>query len=341
MQFQGQGKPAVGIIFDCDMGNSVDDVLALAMLYALEGKNESRVVGVSVSKANLKAAALCETIGRFYGGEVSAAFGAVGRTLPVGLAVDGRMPEDTPMILGTLSKMTPDGKPLYRHGIEKLTDTAEVEAVIRNALTAQQDQNAILVLSGPANDLVHVLDLPGAKDLIARKVRYMVVAAGAYPNGGPEFCIKTDIPAARRVFAEWPTKIVAAGSEVGDGLPFPASSIEKDFAWSPAHPVVDAYRSARPMPYDAPSYAMAAALYAVRPQENYFKLSDPGTISVLDDGRTRFTPSVEGKHRYLILDPEQKERITQAYIELASAKPVPRQPRFRQQKKDAPAKKQE
>jgi hypothetical protein len=238
--------------------------------------------------------------------------------------------------------VTPDGKPLYRHGIESLTDTAEVEAVIRNALTAQQDQNAIAVLAGPANNLVRVLDLPGAKDLIAQKVRYLVVAAGAYPTGGPEFSIKTDISAARRLFAEWPTKIVATGSEVGDGLPFPASSIEKDFAWSPAHPVVDAYRSARPMPYDAPSYGMAAALYAVRPQENYFKLSDPGTISVLEDGRTRFTPSAEGKHRYLILDLAQKERIIQTYVELASAKPTPRQPRFRQQKKaDEPAKKQE
>jgi hypothetical protein len=76
---------------------------------------------------------------------------------------------------------------------------------------------------------------------------------------------------------------------------------------------------------------MAALLYAVRPQENYFKLSDPGTISVLDDGRTKFTPSPEGKHRYLILDPEQKERVIKTYTEIASAKPVPKQPRFRRQ----------
>jgi hypothetical protein len=76
---------------------------------------------------------------------------------------------------------------------------------------------------------------------------------------------------------------------------------------------------------------MAALLYAVRPQEGYFKLSEPGMISVLDDGRTKFTPSPEGKRRYLILDPEQKERVIKTYIEIASAKPVPRQPRFRRQ----------
>jgi hypothetical protein len=71
-------------------------------------------------------------------------------------------------------------------------------------------------------------------------------------------------------------------------------------------------------------------------------LSEPGTISVLDDGRTKFTPSPEGKRRYLILDPEQKERVIKTYIEIASAKPVPRQPRFRrqqqQQQQQAPPK---
>ena len=45
------------------------------------------------------------------------------------------------------------------------------------------------------------------------------------------------------------------------------------------------------MPYDAPTWAMAALLYAVRSQEGYFKLSEPGTISVHDDGRTKFTQS--------------------------------------------------
>jgi inosine-uridine nucleoside N-ribohydrolase len=334
MQFPGQGKPPVGIIFDSDMGNSIDDGLALALLYGFEGKNEARVVSVSVSKPNLKAAAFCETIGRFYAGAVSGAFGGFGRTLPIGLASDGKMPEDTPMLTVPLSKRNAEGAPVYEHGIHNLNDTAEVAALIRNAFTAQYDQNAIVVLAGPATNLVKVLDLPGAKDLIAHKVRFLSVVAGSYPDGGPEFNIKTDIPAAKKLFAEWPTPIVATGHELGEALLFPASSIEKDFAWSPAHPVVDAYRAYKPMPYDAPTWDMTALLYAVRPQEGYFKLSSPGTIGVLDDGRTKFAPSPEGKHRYLILDPAQKERILKTYTEIASAKPVPRAPRFRRKQDD-------
>src|SRR5688572_18538864 len=96
MQF-GQGKPPVGVVFDSDLGNGVDDVLALALLYGLEGRGEARVVSLSVSKSNLKAAAVCELIGRFYAGAVSGAFGASGRTLPVGLATSGKTPEETPI----------------------------------------------------------------------------------------------------------------------------------------------------------------------------------------------------------------------------------------------------
>ena len=122
---------------------------------------------------------------------------------------------------------------------------------------------------------------------------------------------------------------MAVGSEVGDALPYPGSSIDKDFAWSPAHPVVDAYRAFKPMPYDAPASALAAVLYAVHPDDGFFKLSDPGTISVLDDGRTRFTPGADGKHRYLIVDPAQKERITALYTTMVSAAPAPRPGRGR------------
>ena len=163
------------------------------------------------------------------------------------------------------------------------------------------------------------------------KVRTLVWAAGAYPVGGPEPRIQADVAAAKKLVADWPGSLIACGAEVGDALRYPAASLEKDFAWSPNHPVVDAYTAYQPMPYDAPAPALAAVLQAVRPKENYFKLSEPGTIEVSDDGRTRFTESAQGKHRHLIVDPAQKERVLEAYTSIASAKPVPRQPRFRPQ----------
>jgi hypothetical protein len=339
MQFMG--RPAsVGIIFDCDM-STPSDALAMALLYGLDGKNEARVASVSVSRYNLEAAAFAEVIGRFYAGAVSGAFGSFSRTLPVAMSIAGKPAPSLPMLASTLAKKDEAGKPAYTHGIEKLNDTAEAPALIRNALTAQQDQNAIVVLAGPATNLVTILDLPGVKDLIARKVRYLVVSGGAYPEGPPDGNITSDRAAAKKLFAEWPSPLVTCGREAAEVVPYPGASIDKDFAWTPNHPVADAYRAFKPMPYDLPVPDMLAVLHAIRPKETYFQLSAPGTIEVLDDGRTRFSPSTSGKHRYLITDPAQKDRLVASLVELASAKPVPRQPRFRrpveqQQQKQTP-----
>ena len=80
MQQQPRPRPPVGVIFDCDMGNSVDDAIALSVLYGLDGKDECRVVSISTSKPNLKSAAMCEVIGRFYSGAVSGAFVPISAT---------------------------------------------------------------------------------------------------------------------------------------------------------------------------------------------------------------------------------------------------------------------
>ncbi|MBI3208901.1 MAG: hypothetical protein HYZ37_08365 [Candidatus Solibacter usitatus] len=339
MQFPGLGKPPLGVIFDSDFGNHIDSALALALLYGLDGKTEARVVSLSVSKSSLKAAAFSDAVARFYAGAVSGAFGSFSRTLPVGLATDGKSPQDTPILSAVLSKKTAEGAPAYPNSINHLNDTAEVAALIRNSFTGQQDQNCVVILAGPATNLVSVFPLPGVKNLIAVKARSLFVAAGAYPDGAPDQHIKSDIAAAKKLFAEWPTEIIAVGREIGEAMRYPASSIEKDFAWTSNHPVADAYRAFQPMPYDAAAPSMAAVLQAVRGKENYFKLSEPGRIQVLDDGRTRFTPAADGKHRYLIIDPAQKEKIIQTYTEIASLKPQPRMPRFRSQQKQAdPAK---
>lgn len=341
MQFPGQGKPPLGVIFDSDLGNQIEDALALALLYGFDGKNEARVVALSVSKSNLKSAALCEVIGRFYGGAVSGAFAAVGRTLPVGMADNGKMPEDTPMLTAPLQKKNAAGALAYGHGIQKLTDTAEVPALVRNALTSQYDQNCVVVCAGPATNLAALLSLANIKDLIATKSRYLVMSGGRFGDGAPDLNTQTDVAAARRVLAEWPTPVYVVGREVGEQLPFPGASIEKDFAWTPDHPVVDAYKAYRAMPYDAPATDVAAVLYAIKPQEGYFKVSEPGTITVRDDGSTLFSASAQGRHRYLMVDPAQKERVLKTYTEVASAKPVPRVPRFRRPQVEAPKKQEE
>lgn len=340
MQFGGATPPR-GIVFDSSFGESIDSVLALALLHGFDGKTQARIAAISISKSNLKAAQLCDVIEKFYASATTGLAATFFVGLPIGLAVDGKLAGDTPLITQTLAKTSAEGKPAYAPRIQDLNQTAIAEILIRNALTAQYDGNAAIVMAGPATNLSRLLQLKGTKDLIASKVAFLAVSGGGFPDGGPDPNFVADIAAAKRVLAEWPTPVIFAGREIGTQLPFPGESIEKDFAYSPTHPVADAYRACHAMPYDAPTGAMAAALYAVKPGDGYFRLSDPGTVTINDDGRALFQASAGGKHRYLIADPAQKERTIQLYRTLASAKPVPRSFRRLQVQEKAEEKEQQ
>ena len=331
---QGRGavRPPIGIAFDGDLGNRIDAILAVAMLNGLTAKTEARRISLSVSRPSLASAQIADVVAGFYRGRPAGApTGGVGAITEgmIGMPDGAPVTSDKPALASTLEKKTVEGTPAYTSAITGLVGTAESAVLIRNLLLAQHDGNAALVLAGPATGVVRLLNLYRSGPQIAAKCRQLVVAAGAFPSGGPDATIKADIAAAKKLFAEWATPIVAVGSEVGDALPYPAASIEKDFSWAPVHPVVDAYRAAKPMPYDAPASALAAVLFAVHPEDGYFKLSDPGTITVLDDGRTRFTPGADGKHRYLIVDPAMKEKILGVYTAMVSAPPAPRPGRGR------------
>ena len=333
MQTTGRGpvRPPIGVALDADFGNRLDAMMAVAMLNGLTAKTEARRISLSVSQSNLTSAKLADVVSGFYRPRPVGGPGGVGAITEgmIGMPEGSSGSDDKAALGALLTKASAEGTPLYTSTINGLVNTAESGVLIRNLLLAQHDGNAAIVLAGPATGLARILGLYRSGPQITAKCKVLVVAAGTFPAGPPEASIKADIAASKKLFAEWETPIVAVGTEVGEALPYPGASIEKDFSWAPAHPFVDAYRAFKPMPYDAPAPALAAVLYAVHPDEGYFKLSDPRTISVLDDGRTRFTPSADGKHRYLNVDPAQKERIVSLYTALVSAPPAPRPGRGR------------
>ena len=332
--FQGRGqvRPPIGIAFDGDFGNRLDALLAVAMLNGLTAKTEARRISLSVSRPSLVSAQIADVVAAFYrgrpatgpgGGIGAASEGMIGMPEGAG-AEDQKAP-----LAAILAKKGADGAPAYTSTVRGLVNTAESAVLIRNLLLAQHDGNAAIVLAGPATGLVRMLGLYRTGPQVSAKCRQLVVAAGAFPDGLPEPTIKADVAAARKLFAEWPTPIVAVGAEVGAALPYPGASIDRDFAWAPVHPVVDAYRAIAPAPADAPAAALAATLFAVHPETGDFKLSEPGTITVLDDGRTRFPPAADGRHRYLIADPARKEQLMAQYTALVAAPPAPRPGRGR------------
>jgi hypothetical protein len=312
MQF-GRGKPAVGAFFDSDFA-TMDSMLALAVLHGLQAKNDCRVAIVTISRPNLAAAGFADMVERYYHGPA----GNFSQVPPMGMRTAGQRGPTSPAFTKPFEAMKLDGTPLFKNEVRRVNDTGDPCTLIRNYLEAHADQNAFFVLAGPATNLAAALDFRGTKDLIAAKLKYLVVADR----------FTSDIPAAKKLFAEWPTPIYMVGAEVGAAISFPGASIDKEFTTAnPESPFIPAYKAYGQMPYDTPASGMVAALYAGRPQENYLKASEAGTIRVQDNGKTSFAAG-PGKHKVLSVDPEKKDKVVQTLVELASAKPAVQQ-RFR------------
>lgn len=326
MQFSELAKPPIGIVFDSDLGDGVDDVLALALIYALEAHSETRIVSTSTTKSTLRSAMFAEVLARFLMGPPPRGMAAVyQRPLPpVGMADDGRFSQDTAVLKAVLDKQNAEGGLVYPRTTAKLNDTADPPTLIRNALTAQHDENCLVVLAGPATNLARTLALPGVPDLIKAKVKCLLLAA-------PQEKLKADLVSARKLLAGWPSPVVVAGQMVS----FPGDSMGKDFAWAATHPVVDAYLAYRTMPYDAPAPVLSAVLHALRPDSGFVESGD-GLVSLLDDGRTQFAPRAGGRHRMLTVDPARQAEIVRTLVQVVSAEPLPRPSRRRTPKKEDP-----
>lgn len=303
MQFGGGGTPPVGVLFDGAF-DRIGDLLALAVLYGLQSKGDARVASISVNRPDLPAAQFCDVVKRYYSGG-----GFFGGGLPIG-AVDGTQ-QPAPVYAKLLARTGDDNTPVYKPALTRFIDTADPATVMRNALTASQPANSIVVASGSLTSVARLLELRGSRLLIEETVRHLVLVD---PKNTSD---------AQRFFAEWPTPIYLCGADIGDAIRYPAASIETDFAGPKPNPITDAYRAFGEMPYDAPTTSADASLFAVRSKANLFKLSDAGTFRVSAAGALELEPSASGKHRRLIFDETQKDEIVKQLTQLASAPPRP------------------
>jgi inosine-uridine nucleoside N-ribohydrolase len=288
------------VIFDTDMGNDVDDALALGMLHALTDRGECELIGVTLTNANPAAFPYILMVNGFYGrGD-----------LPVGMAIqnlkggngDGYMAAAMQAMGyagGGAFESAPD---LLRRLLEKATE------------------KVVIVQTGFSTNLAALLDSPEDIALVREKVALVVAMAGNFADGAAEYNVRVDAASEKAVFERWPTPIVFSGFEIGRDLPYPAASIEHDFGYVALHPIAESYRAYKKMPYDRPTWDLTAVLEAVRPSR-YFGRSENGTVTVSADGVTHFTAG-GGDRQFLLLDPAKRAEVLSVLELLASEPPA-------------------
>ncbi|MFG0250504.1 MAG: nucleoside hydrolase [Phycisphaeraceae bacterium JB051] len=311
-------KP-VKLILDTDMGNDIDDALALAMIHSLEARGECELLGVLLSKDNAYAPAMVDAINTFYNrGDV-----------PIGMVQNGATPEVGNFNQAVLEMTDNAGQPCFPTTHARGSYPHAVP-LLRRLLAAAEDHSVVIIPIGFSTNLHQLFDSPAdeiseldGKDLFEQKVSHVVMMAGCFDEVSKadhrEYNIIKDIEASTRFIHQCPRPIYFSGWEVGDAIKIPARSIEDDYRWTKYHPVVEGYKRYMQMPYDRPTFDLTAVLQAVRPDRNYFKVHGPGRVTVTDDGKTVFNPNdKQGEHYFLEADQTQCQIVREVQVELSS-----------------------
>ncbi|HOI80112.1 MAG TPA: nucleoside hydrolase [Petrimonas sp.] len=309
------------VIFETDMGNDVDDALALDMLYKYQDAGKIDLIGIMTNKESPYSAEYIDVMNTWYGYS----------QIPVGIIHQGADCEKDAINYAQSVCMLQDkdGKPVFMRSLSDYSQLPEAHMLYRKILAEQPDTSVTVISVGFSTNLARLLETPAddlspltGKELVAQKVKLLCTMAGCFNNPNLfEYNVVKDIPAAKKVFEEWPTRLVTSPFEVGIAINYPASSIENDFGWTPMHPMVEAYKSYQKMPYDRPTWDLTSVLYSVE-GPSYFTVSPAGTINVTEKGATEFSQQAKGNRYYLMVDSIQAANIKQHFIELIKKQPT-------------------
>lgn len=305
------GAEPVRLILDTDIGNDVDDALALAMIHALETRGDVRLLAVTITKDNRYAAPFVDLVNTFYGRP----------DIPIGVVHSGKTKEDSAMLTTPVEERNSNGQPLYPHRLQDGTKAKDAVELLTDVLSSQPDESVTIAQIGFSTNLTRLLNSQGGRELVKQKVKLLCLMAGNFTKPEPEYNVYTDPQSAKALFENWPTPMIFSGFEIGLRITFPFETIQKDFSYVSHHPIAEAYQLYVKKAEDHPNWDSTAVLEAVQPDRGYFDLSAPGRVSLGPNNTTTFTPDANGNARYLIIKPDQVSRVRQLISDLVSEPP--------------------
>ncbi|MFZ2338560.1 MAG: nucleoside hydrolase [Bacteroidales bacterium] len=286
---QKNGRQAVKIIFDTDLGPDYDDVGALAFLHAMADSGKAEILATVSSNRHELVVPSIDVINTW--------FNRPG--LPIGAPLnDGAS-------MGSSQHWADSLVAGYPHSIKSTSDAEDAVNVYRRILTIQPDNSVTIITVGFLTNLRNLLQsgpddispLTGVK-LIEKKVSKLVSMAGSFPEGR-EFNIYIDSAASKYVFENWPGEVIFTGFEIGKEILTGLRVMEMQIK----SPVKDVFRISIPMSEEDRNGRMSwdetAVLIAVYGTNGFFD-TRRGTIMVDSTGNNKWIDDPAGKHQYVI-----------------------------------------
>jgi inosine-uridine nucleoside N-ribohydrolase len=312
-------KP-VKIIFDTDMGNDVDDVLALDMLYKYQDEGTIDLLGILSSKREGGSVKFIDAMNTLYGYP----------NIPIGIAKI--YPEEN-------YKDTSKSKRLnyadwvvanhkYNHTVKDWDAIPDGYKLLRQLLAKEEDHSVVVVAVGFSTNLARMMESKGdefsplgGKELFAQKVEKVVIMAGNFSEMRAEYNVYKDHFAAVKFYAECPVPMYFTDFRLGRTILYPWQDIYKGYKYAENHPVVAAFEYYSQMPYNRPLWDPTAVLFAAEPKGGYASISKSGMVQVDYRSNTFFIEDKESNRHYYIVNDKQRAKIIRRIEELTLRTP--------------------
>lgn len=285
-------KAPVPVILDTDIGPDFDDAGALAILHALADKKEATILAVVSCNRYPYTVPMIDVINTYY----------KRGNIPVGTVKTGGVN------LSDENRWNEKISAKYPHRLKTNADAPDAITVYRSVLAKQPDASVVLVTVGFLTNLKNLLQSkPDAhskltgRELVARKVKKLVVMGGRFPQG-KEFNVEKDTQASQYTFAHWPGPVLFSGVEIGEKI-YTGNRLVKQ--GSADNPVRESYAYCLKT-YQGSTHAkgrnswdQTAVLAAIRGSAPYWN-EVTGQIKVNSDGSNTWDKNGPKKQSYLV-----------------------------------------
>ncbi len=326
-------EDTVHVIFDTDIGNCTDDLLAMQILFALQAKGECQVDAVVSSARHKGSQVFLDRAMHYYKAD----------DIPLGF-VEGEkdLYELTPYY--TLADETnEDGTPLLEGTGVDISSRPTGWQVYRETLAKLPDKSAVIICIGMASNIGELLDSEpddisplSGRELIEQKVKTLYLMAGCFEKVErldkpgeyleTEYNVLGDIPLAKEVLETWPEDLVLIPLEAGMDFPCIRDDVLNDYADQPDSLLYLTYSQwnvgevsgdVGPHWWDP-----LAVEYALDPSAApYFEEPVRGSVTVAEDGKTTFEEKEDGNTIVVKIKKDAEEDLYQLLRSYASFQP--------------------
>ncbi len=281
------------VILDTDIGNSLDDLLALDILHHCCRQGRITLLAVMVNHDVPLAPQAADVINTWYG---------AGQT-PLGMVRDGvkdsHIWEDYAPLLCNCES--------YRLTISDYASLPDAVALYREILANSADRSVTILSTGFLTNISRLLEsgpdefspMTGT-DLVKKKVRSVVAMCGS--GNEAEYNVFYDIPSARNVFSKLPVAMTIVPGETQ--ISVSSEEIFEHTGWAAHHPVALGYTT-----HDMTDMNMcwdAIACLAYVTGFSHASLSVPCDASIGSNGIMELAGNPYGNFRILSLSSRQQ-----------------------------------